>query len=192
MRNRRKIKLMKLVGSIRILSILPIWATAAIVTGILMAVPVGRGIFEGLPYNVSYASLVGDMGLMISVLIAATIIQRGGIYIPRFLQSGTIHFLILLATFALGVIICVLTLSSRQGQVMDIYHDVILSPLFLYLAITLVPIVYRNGTRVEKRAVFGFFLLLLLLAGFDIKFDRMNQRQWLQNHDVTFSSNAPR
>lgn len=185
-------KPMKLVGSIRIISILPIWTTAAIVTGILMAVPVGRGIFEGLPYNVSYASLVGDMGLMISVLIAATIIQRGEIIVPKFLQNKTTHFLILLASFALGVIVCVLTLSSRSGQVMDIYHDVILSPLFLYLAVTLVPVVYYNGTRVEKRAVFGFVLLLLVLVGFDINFIHMNQREWLQNHGVTFSSNVPR
>ena len=177
----------KLAGSHYVLATLPIWAKTAIFGLILTTIFVGRDITEGLPYNVAYSSLVGDVGLMIVVLITATILQRkrGG-YIPRWLQNKTVHGVIVFTGVCLGATVCMLTLGSRSGQVMDIYHDTVIVPLFIYLAITLVPIICCNGTKTEKRAAFCFVLLWLMLVGFDVKYDRMDQRSWLQNHGVTF------
>jgi hypothetical protein len=177
---------MKRVGSYYVLTALPVWATAAIMFAItLAAILVGRDILEGLPYNVAYSAALGDAGLVIGVLIAATILQRGGANIPNWLQSGTTHILILLASFALGLLVCVLTLSSRSGQVMDIYHDVVVAPIILYLAVTLVPVIYLSGTKMEKTAVLCFVLLWAGLVSFDIKHDRINQRTWIANHGIT-------
>jgi len=173
-------------GSHYWLTVLPIWATAAILfTFTLAAILIGRDILEGLPYNVAYSAVVGDAGLVISVLIAAGILQRRGLWLSVWPQTGIGHALIMFGSVMLGIIICVLTLGSRSGQVMDIYHDVIIAPLILYLAITLVPVIYYNGTRVEKMAVIGFVVLWLALVGFDVKYKRMDQRTWLQNHGVT-------
>jgi len=163
-----------------ILTALPVWATAGILFVITMvAILVGRDVLEGLPYNVSYSAVVGDAGLIISVLIAATVLQRGGCYIPELLQVVKVHELVLVASMALGAAVSVFTLGQRSGQLMDVYHDVIVGPLFLYLAITLLPVVYYNGTRVEKWSVVGFIILWFILVVFDIRYDRMNQRDWL-------------
>jgi hypothetical protein len=177
----------KLTGSIYVLSVLPIWAIVAILFAVMMlSIFVGRDILEGFPYNVSYSAVIGDAGLIICILIAATILQRGGVDIPQRLQDGETHAMIFFSCVWLGMAICAFTLESRSGQAMDIYHDIIVAPLFLYLAITLVPIIYLNGTKVEIAAVVCFVLLWAALVSFDIKYERLNQRQWLQNHCIIF------
>ena len=179
----------KITGSIYVLSIMPIWAIVAIFYAVTMLpILVGRDILEGIPYNVSYSAVIGDAGLVISVLIAATILQRGGADIPQRLQDGATHAMIFFACVGLGMVICAFTLSSRSGQTMDIYHDIVVAPLFLYLAITLVPIIYFNGTKTEIAAVVVFVLIWAALVGFDIKYKRLDQRPWLQNHGVTLKN----
>lgn len=176
---------MHLTGSLYILATLPIWATAAILFAVTMAaILIGRDVFEGLPYNVAYSAVIGDAGLVISILIAATILQRGVIYLPVWLQDGTFHGMIMLTCVVLCGSICALTLGSRSGQLMDIYHDVVIAPLILYCGITLVPVVYYNGTGVENGALICFVCLWLGLVFFDYKCKRMDQRSWLQNHGV--------
>ena len=156
---------------------------------------VGRDIFEGLPYNVAYSSAVGDMGLAVIVLVAAVILQRnarcifqhaGFSFMPATVwpHRRKPHFLIFISSILLGVIVSFLTIHSRSGQVMDVYHDIVIAPLFLYLAVTLLPVIFMNGTKIEKRATICLILLWAGLVGFDIKYQRMNQRQWLQNHGV--------
>lgn len=79
------------VGIIYILNTLPIWAIAVILFAITMVpILIGRDILEGMPYNVAYSAVIGDVFLMIGVLIAATILQRGA-HIPQQLQDGYIH-----------------------------------------------------------------------------------------------------
>ena len=179
----------KLVGSHYVLATLPIWATAAILVFILLAVFIGRDILEGLPYDIAYASLVGDFALMIVALISATILHRNELKIGRWLQIPAVHVAILAGSILLGILVSFVTLNLRSGQLMDIYHDVIIGPLFLYLGITLLPVIFKNGTKKEIIASLCFILLWASLVGFDIRTDRMNQREWLQNHGVTFTQN---
>jgi hypothetical protein len=127
---------------------------------------------------------------MVVVLIAATILQRGGeVKTLSCLEVGGIGFQgILLINIVLYCgIISYLTLNSRSGQLMDIYHDVVIAPLFVFLAITLLPVIFKNGTRVEKIATLCFALLWFGLVVFDMTHDRMNQLLWLQNHGVSLN-----
>jgi hypothetical protein len=190
-KEKRKKEMENYVGIYYVLYTLPVWAIAGILFLItLVAILVGRDILEGLPYNVSYSAVIGDAGLIIGVLITATILQRGGAYIPSWFLNEKMHINIIGLCFLLGLFICFLTLGLRSGQLMDIYHDVIIAPLILYFAITLVPVIYYNGTNIEKWAVIGFIFLWLALVVFDIKYKRMDQRSWLQNHGVTFQKNV--
>ena len=170
-------------GGHYLLTRLPVWATAGIMIGILMTVLVGRSLTEGLMYNIAYSSMVGDAALMIAVLIGATILQR---YTKQFVYTWPRrrinHIEIMVYCISFGVITNALTLKSRSGQVMDTYHDLIIAPILLYLAIILIPTIFRSGNRVEKLVVSGLVLVWLALVGVDIKQDRMNQRQWLHNH----------
>ena len=181
---------MKLTGIYSILAKLPIWATTAIFGVILSAMFVGRDIFEGLPYDVAYSSTVGSITLMVVVLIATTILQRSGeVKTLSCLEVGGVGFQgILLTTIVVWCgIVCNFTLSSRSGQLMDIYHDVVIAPMFVFLAITLLPVIFKNGTRREKSATVCLALLWFGLVVFDFTHGRMNQHQWLQGHGVSLN-----
>lgn len=172
----------KLVGSYYVLAKLPVWAIAGILFAVTqLPIIVGRDFLEGIPYQVAYSAVIGDVCLALCVLVAAAIIQDECTHIPMWLQGKT-HIMILVTSVLVGSTVCFFTLDSRSGQGMDIYHDVVIAPLFLYLAVTLLPVIYYSGTRSEKRWVVGFIAFWLVLVGFDVKYDRMNQRRWLHNN----------
>ena len=174
------------VGIYYVLANLPIWATALILYfGTLGAIHVGRDYFEGLPYQVSYSAQLGDVALFIVVLIAAGILQRSSAEIPLWLQMPEAHGAILVGSFLIGIIVCVVTLKSRSGHYMDIYHDVVIAPVILYLAITLLPVIFLSGTAGEIDATINLALFWSCLVVFDIRNNRMDQRTWLKNNGVT-------
>ncbi|KKU81259.1 MAG: hypothetical protein UY07_C0022G0024 [Parcubacteria group bacterium GW2011_GWA1_47_8] len=176
---------MNLIGDYYVLANLPIWATAMFLFfGTLGVIHVGRDYFEGLPYQVSYSAQFGDAMLFGAVLIAVGILHRGGSVVPEWLQSNNAHVAILVTCFAFGVIVSILTIKGRSGKAMDVYHDVIIAPLILYLAITLLPLIWLNGTKTEMVSTTWFIIIWGLLVIFDIKANRMNQRRWLENHGV--------
>ena len=176
-------KTKNLPGVYCVLALLPIWETAAILFVMTqLAILVGRDIFEGLPYQVAYSAAVGDAGFVVSVLIAATILQRCQYVAVWWPRTGKAQTLVLYASVVIGTVASMLTISSRSGRTMDIYHDVVVVPLFLYLAITLLPVIFKNGKRVEIVATLCCILLWAILVVFDVMHDRMNQREWLGNH----------
>lgn len=186
---------MHFVGIFWIFNKFPIWLIAAILFLVIpLPILVGRDVFEGMPYQVSYSAAVGDAGFIIIVLLAASIFQRAVSFsytfgnsslLYKWQWSGKVHCVILAICVIFGAIVSYTTLASRSGQLMDIYHDVVIAPLFLYLAIMLLPLIWVLGNTVEKRTT---VLLILLWAGlvvFDAKQDRLNQRRWLEHHGVT-------
>ena len=100
-------------------------------------------------------------------------------HIPIWLQDSGTHLWIFSLAVVLGIAICKITLASRSGQLMDIYHDVVIAPFILYAAITLLPVIWFNSTLSEKLATELFLIVWIILIIFDFKHDRINQRQWL-------------
>jgi hypothetical protein len=171
------------VGSHYVLSVLPVWASALIFYGVTMGVIyVTRDIFEGLPYQVAYSAQFGDTALAGAVLIAATILQRGH-SLPVWLSNGYFHLLAAVIGVSVGIAWWSL---DRPSHWADSYHHLFIAPLIVYLAITLVPVVLLNGTKVEKYFVVCFAVLWATLVVYDIKHDRTNQRQWLQDRGIIF------
>jgi hypothetical protein len=153
---------------------------------LLLTVLVGRGIIEGLMYNISYSSMVGDAGLLIIVLIAATVLKRnyapGRLGIPRLFCDEITQTLVLIVCVSFGLAVCILTLDSRSGQAMDRFHDTVIAPLFVFLAITLLPVIYKNGTWMEKTATVFFILLWGGLVYVDFTLGLLDQRGYLFFH----------
>lgn len=171
------------VGSHHALSVLPIWASGLMLYGVTMGVIyVVRDIFEGLPYQVAYSAQFGDAVLAGAVLVAATILQRDPV-LPGWLMGGNFHVIAALISIGFGVTWWAIDRPAQWG---DLYHHLFIAPLILYLAITLLPVILLNGTRIEKSCVLCFALLWAALVVFDVTHARMNQRQWLQNRGVTF------
>jgi hypothetical protein len=144
----------------------------------------GRHLFEGIPYQVSYSAMIGDTaGFIYIVLRAQEILKRSDdVYIPACLQRGDVHVATLSASFLLGVIASMMSLATRHGQIMDIYHDVVIAPVFLYLAITLVPVMLYNGSRREMFEAGFYAALWLVLAIMDWETGMIIQRVWLATH----------
>lgn len=170
-------------GSHYVLSVLPIWASSIILYAVTLGVIyVVRDFFEGLPYQVAYSAQFGDAALAGAVLIAATILQRGD-PLPSRLSCGYFHVLAALVSVGIGITWWSLDRPAQWG---DIYHHLFVAPLIFYLAITLLPVILINGTKVEKFCVLCFALTWATLLAFDLTHERMNQRQWLQCRGVKF------
>lgn len=164
----------------------PLWATVLILYAITeLVMHTGRDLFEGLGYQVAYSAKVGDAALFGVVFIVATILQRGNIVLPGWLMETHVHLLLVVGCCLLGYVVNRMTLESRLGQAMDTYHDLVIAPMILYFAITLLPVIWLGGTTTERAATICFVLIWVALVVYDIKSDRMNQRQWLQKHGVT-------
>lgn len=173
---------MKLSGIYYLLSVLPVWAIAAILVAMLKMIVFGRDTKEGHPYDVARSSYLGEYGLAIAILICVTILQQnGGASIPSWLQNKVFQYLSLYASVAVGALVSFYTIPSRSGRLMDIYHDVIVSPVLFFLLFILMPVI-RNGTVMEKMSVLFFIVLWLWTVVFDYTHDRINQRRWIQRN----------
>lgn len=163
-------------GSYYVLSVWPIWATALILYAVTMGVLfVLRDRCEGLYYNTSYSAVLGDGALVVIVLLAAGILQCGEVLFPIWAQKGSFHLLALLASIILGLFWVMIDDPKQWG---DKYHHLVIAPLFMYLAVTLLPVIYLNGTRGEWIATICLVLLWAGLVAYDAKTHRLDQRNY--------------
>lgn len=78
----------ELVGTYEILGNLPLWFLAPILCFLCIGIlHVGREMFEGFAYNISRASQYGDGGLIVCILIGATVVKRGRV--PELMNNET-------------------------------------------------------------------------------------------------------
>jgi hypothetical protein len=170
-----------LVGIHLILASMPLWATVTILWSITDGVMhLGRDCFEGLGYQVAYSAKFGDVALFGAVFIAITILQRGTVILPEWMESPNLQLSLYFAFIGLGVAVFSLTYDTRSAELMDLYHDMIIAPLVLFFAVTLLPVIYYGGTAVEKFWTVCFISIWVILVIVDIKTDRMNQRRRLK------------
>lgn len=175
-----------------LLTELPILVTAAILFAMLKVIVVGRHIREGQPYDVAPSSYIGEYAMAFGILIGAAVLQRGGCYVPPWIQQmdGVHSVASFLACVLIGAIVCMKTLRSRGGKAMDIYHDLVVVPVFIYSA-PLVPIIGYNGTLTERIVVLCIIVMQFVLFVFDVKYDRINQRRWLWFWCLSSVNNRP-
>jgi hypothetical protein len=165
-----------LVGIHYILAALPIWATAMLLYIITMGVLfVLRDRSEGFFYNTSYSAMLGDAGLLAVVLMAAGVLQRGG-QPPSWLQDGGYQAFAGLAGLVFGVVWLVLDFPRQWG---DRYHHMVIAPLLCYLGITLLPVIFKNGTKTEIASTISMIALFAGLVVYDARTKRLDQRRYI-------------
>ncbi len=162
-------------GSYYILTALPIWATALILymatQGVLFIL---RDRYEGLYYNTSYSAVLGDGALVVVGLMAAEILQRGA-SLPWFVQGWDYHQV----AGSLGALIGIIWLAHDcPKQWGDRYHHAFIAPLLCYLGLTLLPVIFWNGTWMEIAATIILILLWAVLVVYDAKTNRLDQRNY--------------
>jgi hypothetical protein len=173
-------------GIYAILVSMPIWSIVLVFYLLtLFVVDAGREIFEGFSYNVSFAAKYADVGLLVAILIGATILKR----IPGF-DSFLGAEIFQIICVAISLLISLFMISSEvlmrqkhiSRQIVDIYHNILIMPLFVFLFLTLVPVIYLHGSNVERLTTLFFLLLWVVLMICDIKAGRLEQREWLVKH----------
>jgi len=173
-------------GIYAVLVSLPIWATITIFYLLtLFVVDAGREHFEGFSYNVSHTARYGDIGLLVVIIIGATILQRNP-ELNKFLATKNFQSFCLLVFLIIIFIMLLLEGNMRvrnvTRQAVDKYHNVFILPLIIYLLIALIPVIYFHGTLVEKGVTEFFIVTWIALLCYDIKDGRLEQRSWLKKH----------
>ena len=144
----RKRSFNRVYGSHYILTVLPIWFTV-IMLFIITAVPIYvlRDCFEGIPYNIAYSAIIGDVGLVCVVLIGATILKRvhqQKEYVIAFWRNISYHVF----SLVIGAVVSYCWWHSNPPIYWgDIYHVIIVVPLLTYLGCTLLPIILTKGNK---------------------------------------------
>lgn len=171
------------VGIHLILASLPLWATVIILWSITDGIMhFGRDRLEGIGYQIAFSAKYGDVGLFGAVFIAATILQRGTIILPGWMMNSNQQLSLFVILVFVGAVGSFLTMKSRSGEIMDVYHDFIIAPMILFFAIMLLPVIYLGGTAVEKFWTVCFIFIWVICVAIDVKCDRMNQRRWMERH----------
>ncbi len=162
-----------LVGSHKFLEWMPVWGTAFI----LYMVTIGmifllRDLFEGLFYNTSYSSMLGDGALCAVVLMSAEMLKRGESP-PQWTQSLKFHVGAAIVAVLFGFTWWSLDHPKQLG---DIYHHLVIAPLLFYFALTLLPLILGRGTTREVVATFAMILIWASLVVYDGFSQRLHQR----------------
>ena len=169
----------QLVGSHSVLFRLPIWASCLILYVVTMGIVyLLRDIFEGLGYQVAYSAQFGGALLVGAVFFAARILQRGEA-LSWWLISLHFHAFAAVISVIFGVTCWSLVRPTHWG---DIYYQLFIAPLLLYLALTLLPVIAINGKTVERVCVVCFALVQIALVAYDFKDGRFTQLPWIEKH----------
>ena len=176
------------------MSQLPIWAIALILFTLCINILFpGRNIFEGLAYNISYASQIGDTALIVTVLIMATILQREKTISDTVVAGSGYQIILSCACVYVGGMWQVFIMyvnKWKRGSIMDIYHNIFIVPLFFFLFLTMTPVLRKYGTETER-----YFCLLLFFSWFgvvlyDLATGRLKQPEfmckWIRERSKSF------
>jgi hypothetical protein len=129
-------------GVYRILFLLPTWLVAATLAMSIVVTLHGKKSHEYWLWAFSY------VGLLMVVFTAIGILKRGPIFVPLYhLRFGWFHWTILATAISVGTVAC---LSVNENRLTEVFRDIIVDPLFVFLMLTLLPIVYANGTASDK------------------------------------------
>lgn len=144
----------------------------------------GRKIFEGLAYNVSYSSKYGDAALVMCIVIAARILQREP-SLPDWLVSRNFHVICAVISVVIGLAVgglAIVQTTWAQSQIIDMCHNFLVVPFFLYTLSTMLPVTYWQGTTYEKIVTLACLVTWLALVWYDAHNGRLDQRSWLRAH----------
>ncbi len=187
---------MELIGSHAALAAMPQWLiglTLALLTwGVVF---VGRDRLEGLGYNVSYASVIGDMTLIAIVVMASSMLQRGPVSLPAFWVGANYHLICIAVAYVAGMF----SLAAPGEPIgnktaMDIYHGVVVLPLYVYLLLSVAPVIWVSGSKGWTGEIAGAVCLLCVWGWMfivDAKEGRLNQPGWLEKHNIKWTKPPP-
>ena len=147
----------------------------------------GRYYFEGKAYNVAWSSKFGDQAL-VGIILIAFLTLREMPKLDGFFTKPSFQTACLVASIGIGLIVQWLDWSKRDTMVMDIYHNIFIVPLFLFLLALSFSIIFTNGSKAKIGIVLGLLVFWAVLVVLDITakpVNRMDQQAYLKYHGFT-------
>ena len=142
-----------------------------------------RAVFEGAAYNVARSSNIGDFFLVAMIFVAWHLLHDLGVQPP----AWAVHPAWPLGCRFLGVVAAFYFTFGQtlllRSHAADIYHNSVVMGVLVFMMVYIAPLILWSG---EWRFI---TVSLLLLAGWaalvvsDIGTGRLEQRQWLKEHD---------
>lgn len=162
-----------LYGSHYFLSVYQIYVYALIYIFSFPMLWLGRWKFEGRGYDVSFSSKFGDAAFVAFIILVAYVVRQPDFHPLPWMESKLFHFTIIGISVASAIVYYFVT---RPKQIMDAWHALFVFPMFMYLIVTTIPVLWVSPE-------FSSGLVLLLAWGAfvtcDIVEKRMNQREWI-------------
>jgi len=155
---------------------------ALVLICILVLLPI-RERLEGLGYNNSYSSQLGDWFLAMAIEIGRYTLVDIGRTLP-FLNSTISQLIVGVGAILVGISWqCIVT---RKGPTTftDAYHNVIIVPIFVGLATLLLPIAFWYGSVSEKTWVSACLLIWVILVIYDACTGRLDQSKYLVENGI--------
>ena len=158
-----------------------LWVTeAALFTALNLIIFGGRFIEDGFAYNTSLCAQFGDNALIIVILIACSILKKT-MYVPEILISRIQSSALLFPCFIIGAVVnsVAVSMTSHPPKWVDMVHNLVVVPVFLFLFVTLMPITFKRGSRKQMAVT---ILLIAIWAGlglYDYSANRLDQPIWM-------------
>lgn len=141
---------------------------------------------EGVAYDTSTASRLGDAALLTIPLIGIYLVQgeycEPGANKPAFVWAG--WYQLGTAVIAIGVGLIWRYIIDPNARPGDAYHHLVVAPLILYLLALFVPIVWASASKTQfhtAAVMAGVWLFCLI---YDAGRGRLNQRAWLEKRGI--------
>ena len=166
----------------------PMWEISTILLVLVVVViPLGRLIFQGKWFQVSFSAFPGEACLAGVLLIAVEILHKVSYTPMLFNHRVWLQWVVYISSVLLGVMVFAFTMDEREAEIMDFYHDIVVAPLFLSGAILLLPVIWFNGSQNQLSMTIFLISCWIVALLVDIDEGRLNQPQWLREHyDVRF------
>ena len=175
----------ELIGAYRWFFNLPVWLIMLAMN--FLAVDILRRLrekLEGLDYNVSLSSEIGDRCLIAVIGIAATILQsKGSSAWPWWLCGWTLQLTIAAIAFSAVAVEAVQWVRGKVNPAVDRFHDMVILPGLCFLFLTALPPIFTQGNAVQ--ITFAIVLPLVwavLLYNDEVISGRGNGVKWLRAH----------
>lgn len=144
---------------------------------------IGRQVHEGLSYNISFASEIGDPAIIFAILVVPEILRRPEGVLEWMEKDSAFFMLPLIASIAFSAFYDLETRNPSR-TVMDAFHNRIIAPVLFYLLITSVPVVWVHGSKVEMSIFFGLFFVWVVCMAYDYADGRLRQVKWMADHGI--------
>jgi len=165
----------------------PLWGLFLLLISLAISVLlITRGKWEKVNYNFSICSSIGDSFLIAAILMATEILKRDGV-VPEFCNLPEYQLAWLIISIMAGLTLAARghLISGKWGKGTDLYHNLFIVPMFIFLLATTYPITYYQGSPQEKLSALLLLIAWLLTLLFDLATGRLDQRSWARKKDLS-------